>query len=103
MPWATVTSETITAANQRQVGIMTGNKPCAGLAPNSLLPIGWRYEQQEELDSAGDATNRYRNVFISPAGAVCVASGGEVESGTYGTMILLAAAAAVAYLIWRGK
>jgi len=103
MPWVTVTSETITAANQRQVGVMTGSKPCAGLPPNSLLPVGWRYEQQVEVDSEGVETGPDRKVFISPTGAVCVVGGDTVESGTYGALILLGAAAAVFYLIWRGR
>jgi len=101
MSWVTLTSETVTAANQRQLGIMTSDKPCPGLQPNNLLPVGWRYEKQEEVDAEGESTNNYRDVFVSPAGKTCVASGGEVDSGTYGTLILLGAAAAVLYLVWR--
>ena len=101
MSWVTVTSETITADNQRQVGVMTSDKPCPGLQPNSLLPVGWRYEKQEEVDAEGASTNNYRDVFVSPAGTPCVVSGSEVGGGTFGTLILLGAAAAVFYLVWR--
>lgn len=105
MPWQTSISTVVTAENQRQIGL-TGNRPCSGLAPNSLVPIGWTYATEIEVDAEGAAievspeTLHQRTVLTSPSGQVCVVDETGVEVGAVSPLILLGAAVLIYYL-WR--
>jgi len=104
MPWETSLSIPVTAETQRQVGL-TGSNPCSGLAPNSLVPIGWTYATQVEVDAEGAAiegpeTLHQRTVLISPNGTTCVVDETGVEVAAVSPLILLGAAVLIYYL-WR--